>query len=201
MFFRYFILITITTFSLFSQKTELAGFSSGKCLSFIVIAGETNINNFEFTMDFGDRGLVINSENKKFGSSGKERDYYEISVPVKNFESNNKLIYKDFLELLKADEYPFVVIGIPYNQLNRILSGETNEIPEIKITIAGVTNYYKVPGLTDVCTPESRYINGEKTIRLTDFNLNPPEKFQGLIKVKDNVIINFGFVFLFENNI
>jgi hypothetical protein len=186
---------------LFSQQKELISLSDKSCLSFINITGNTNINNFEFKMDFSTNGDVVKSHEIVNVSDREKSEIFEIFIPVKNFETNNKLIYRDFLELLQAEKYPEIIIGIPYSQLQKFLSGQSDSISEMRITIAGVTRKYNIPGLVSSCPAGNLFINGIKNIKLTDFNLDPPEKFQGLIKVKNQVKINFGFVLLSQTNV
>ena len=43
------------------------------------------------------------------------------------------------------------------------------------------------------------YFSGELNIKLTDFDLIPPEKFLGMIKVQDDVSIFFNILFVIKN--
>lgn len=43
------------------------------------------------------------------------------------------------------------------------------------------------------CKYGNKIIHGEKTVKLTDFKLDPPVKSFGLIKVKNELNINFEF--------
>ena len=168
------------------------------CSNFIYISGNTNINHFNFDMEFpGQQAFIVD---KQADQRNKKNDDYKISIPVKKFNTSNKLIYNDFLTLLKANQYPKIIIGISYDQLQDFINGKSVANPRINITIAGVTNTYSIPCYITSCTRSNVYITGSKNIKLTDFNLDPPEKFQGLIKVKDEVLINFGFVFLLQSN-
>lgn len=180
-----------------AQEELLAYKPDAVCRNYLNITGNTNINRFEFRLDFPshkifpvDDAHVISEQN---------RDTYEIPLPVKHFEANNQLIYHDFLELVKANLYPLIIIGIGYEQLQDFLDGEDYTVQNIKITLAGVTREYPVSFVVDSCAGDLIYISGYKNIKLTDFNIEPPEKFQGLVKVKDDLLINFGFVFLFRN--
>ena len=78
------------------------------------------------------------------------------------------------------------------------LNSETYTDQPIQITIAGVTREYHVFCLVNSCSDNLIYVSGYRYIKLTDFNLDPPKKFQGLVKVKDEVLINFGFVFSYK---
>ena len=179
-------------------KLYMSSANPSVCTGFIFIAGNTNVNRFEFDMEFNQR-QVIAFDKVNHGSYGSR--YIEIPIPVKNFHSNNLLIYNDFLKLLDAETYPYIKISIGYEQLNQFINGTNNTIPKIGITIAGVEKNYTIACRIVPCETGYIYVTGTKNIRLTDFNLNPPEKFQGLIKVRDEVIINFGFIFLIQHTV
>ncbi len=196
----FFVLILLNPFQLFGQQKLLASNSNtAVCDNYINISGNTNVNRFQFDFEFS-RPVKFVVENK-FNIVDENESIFEIPIPVRNFRSDNQLIYHDFLTLLKAEEYPRIIIGISYPQLNDFLTGiSSSAVPQIRITIAGVSRTYRVPCFVSSCTGREVYVTGIRGIRLSDFNLDPPEKFQGLIKVKDEVIINFGFVFSFQNN-
>ncbi len=141
-----------------------------KCNSFVEISGSTNINQFEFTLEYAaNQAFVINEPIDTININ----DYYKISIPVRSLETKNKLIYNDFLKLLKADQYPDITIEIPYVHLNRIFSGIACTDHEIKINIAGFVNSYVIPSTSSHCKDGKIYISGTEKIRLSDFHLTP----------------------------
>lgn len=190
-------LFTLMPLSLFSQDDLLAYVPGSICKNYINIVGNTNLNQFVFTLDFP-LHQIFSVDNSRL-SSRKNAGLYEIPLPVEGFEASNQILYRDFLTLLKANLYPSIIIGIGYHQLLDFLEGENYTVQNIKITLAGVTREYPVSCIVSSCSENLVYITGYKNIKLTDFNIKPPEKFQGLIKVNNDVMINFGFVFLFRN--
>ncbi len=42
---------------------------------------------------------------------------------------------------------------------------------------------------------KTKKFNGEKSICLSDFNIDAPEKFMGMIKVQDEIQVNFEILF------
>ena len=182
---------------LFSQDDFLAFVPGSICRNHINIVGNTNLSRFEFRLDFP-RHQIFSVESTSLNSS-LNAGLYEIPLPLKSFEASNQHLYRDFLMLLKANLHPKIIIGIGYNQLLEFLEGENYTVQNIKITLAGVTKEYPVSCIVNLCSDNLVYITGYKDIKLTDFNIDPPEKFQGLIKVENKVMINFGFVFLFRN--
>jgi hypothetical protein len=158
------------------------GDESGVCSGYIYVEGRTNINHFVFT----NRLSLLNLYDTSF---------IEIPVPITEFKTRNPVMHREFLELLNANKYPFIQIGIKYPSLERIYVERENTAPRFEITLAGVTNDYSIPCRVMNCTDDYVYLLGSKEINLTDFNIHPPEKFQGMVKVDNSVLINFGIVF------
>lgn len=119
--------------------------------------------------------------------------FYEIRIPVKNFRANNHFDYKDFLDLIKASEYPYITIQIRTNQFQEFYDYGKSYYPRLKISIAGVTRPVPVECTVIKCSFGERIISGNKNLKLTDFKLDPPIKSLGLIKVKNELNINFEF--------
>jgi hypothetical protein len=158
-------------------------------VSYLNIFGKTNLNSFEFYL--GD-----NSESPIAGidpATGTMQKA-DVNIPVRRLKTENKYMYSDFLALLKEPEYPYISIGIDENSLQSENESSPVISPIVDITIAGITNQYTIK-----CDVEnefsSKMIKGETKIRLTDFNIQPPTKMLGLVKVKDEIDINFGILF------
>lgn len=168
------------------------GDESGICSGYIYVEGRTNINHFVFTNQLSSLNLY---ERTTGAEQGIDSSVVEIPVPLSEFRTRNPVMYREFLELLDANKYPFIQIGIKYPSLERIYVERENTVPRFEITLAGVTNDYSIPCRVMNCTDDYVYLLGSKEINLTDFNIHPPEKFQGMVKVDNIVLINFGIVF------
>jgi hypothetical protein len=184
---------------LLSQNDLLAYEPTGTCSNYINITGSTNVNRFEFRLAFPlHQVFSVDPSDLK---DQYNQDMYKIYLPAKSFKADNQLILRDFLTLIKADLHPDIIIGVGYSQLLDFHLGNNPEIQYVRITLAGVTKVYPVAFLADVCSDNLVYVRGHKNIRLTDFGIQPPEKFLGLVKVENEVLINFGFVFMFGSEI
>jgi hypothetical protein len=170
-----------------------AGSGATEYESYISIKGSSNINNFQLVNQspnlekFDIRDLINNA--------GNSDTYERIQVDVKEFICRNKFLCEDFQELLSASEFPYIYIYIkrrdfPGNQK----VGEVFNL-QTKITIAGVTRNYTIPCRIVPFDNSGFELTGSKYIALTDFNLNPPKKVFGAIKVNNDVFINFGLRF------
>jgi len=185
------ILFTFIQFSGFGQNKQLSDYNPDIINNYIRISGETNINHFQLYQDLQ---RTINIHTKLM----KEEDSFAVNsiiipVSVKSFRTANNMVYRDFLELVKGHQYPFIFISIPQKEMEKILRKRNGASPEIKITLAGNEKAYEVNCQINSVSENSVFLRGMQEIKLTDFKLQPPVKSLGLIKVKNTVIITFGF--------
>ena len=157
---------------------------------FIDIIVESNVNRLVFSYPLNEISMYDTGE-AIYGNEDAET--VNIIVPVKDFRCSNKIAFKDFLTLLKADQYPNLTIAIPQKVLMYYDNDESVTLHNITINIAGVLKKYDI-----ICRAENRnskdyILIGMIKIRLNDLKIEPPEKYFGLVKIKDEVIVKFGF--------
>jgi len=179
--------------SVFSQQKELVASDMETCNSYILISGESNINQFNFTYDLHRHILVKASDRLK--DSGQ----YELVLPIKDFKANNPLMYDDFLQMMKENQYPRIIIGIPKDQLISLEQQSNTICPNMSITIADITRTYKIDCSLINCS-ENILLIGSQKIMLSDFKLKPPEKLYGLVKVNDEITVNFSIILTFTRS-
>lgn len=181
-----------------SQETDLIENEYNTCAGYIQISGTSNINNFKLTSPLSPVNLEDSINIKRINL---DSPVIEVHIPIKDFRTSNPLIYKDFIKFLKAESYPFIIIGIKYQTLDNIYQKSLKKYFQLEITMTGITQEYSVAYETSTCYNEYIFIQGLKKIKLSDFNLKPPEKLKGLIKVNNNLLINFGFLYNCNNNL
>jgi hypothetical protein len=187
----YFLLLT--HFSLFAQplikrdKTE-----NHYQLSNILIEGETNINGFAFS--FNNSKITINPTTEKLDKASQSNDIIEFFIPVRAFRGSNYLMEGDFRDLLKANEYPMVKVGIEKKNLNSIVSETNNSKIYFYLTIAGVTKLISGEYLINLCNKDEIILQGTSNVKLTDFCIVPPKKMLGVLQVKDVIFIKFDII-------
>jgi hypothetical protein len=156
-----------------------------KCDNYIKIEGSTNVNHFFFEQIFNKKKELIENRDR----SG---EILKLKIPVHDFNPSNPMMYSDFLELIKASEYPYIDITIFFEKINLPAGPPETVVPKIKIGLAGESRTYQIPGQIQDCRKDSLHLNGKVSISLKDFNLKPPTKFMGMVKVNNEVFINFG---------
>ncbi len=186
------ILILMIPAATFAQKAGVVSYAPEDCTGYIDINGETNLSNFHLSQVLDNR-LYLNIEDTHWSRTADSSSMTEMHIPVKQFSTTNPLLYHDFLELLKVEEHPEIIIRIPKDQLENVFYGSRAVDPKISITLAGTTHTYRIRCQVNSCNGRNIFLRGEKEVKLTDFNIDPPVKSLGLIRVKNEVIINFGF--------
>jgi hypothetical protein len=171
-------------------QAELTALNTS-CNNYIRINGSTNINTFSLDQ-FVPEDIICGTGNSRWIRLPDE-EVYLIRVPVRNFHTSNKLVYRDFLALIDVQEHPYISIFMEEAEFQKLLHDKRFSMPRIGITVAGHTRYYNIPCRVSNCLDGKIAVSGHKTLKLTDFKLAPPEKTLGLIKVHDELNINFEF--------
>jgi hypothetical protein len=153
---------------------------SDACGNFLIIEGESNINRFSFSFATrpDDPATSFNYRSLHNGT--------EIMIPVREFEASNPHMYSDFLMKLHEKEFPYISIKFP-------------DLTKVLITIAGVTKQYSIDCSLLNCG-DHLSISGSEMVRLSDFHISPPEKLNGLIKVKDEITVSFSIILNFTSD-
>lgn len=162
------------------------------CVSFLVINGTSNINKFSFTYVTP----LVPKDDK--ASKGADEERIDLVIPVQLFKPSNPIMYKDFLNLLNAKEYPYLKISLLTADLYRERNSEMPQNEKISVTIAGVTREYTVNCILDHCNG-NLILNGMQAVRLSDFGLKAPVRLVGLVKVHNEIDVSFGFIINFTD--
>lgn len=160
------------------------------CDNYLHIRGESNVNQFSF---------IFNSVPRYIPSDDTEGDTMEIDIPVKKFEASNPMMYRDFLELMKENKHPNISVSFSRKELESAIRDRSQPCPEVRITIAGISRIYVVDCMLEKCSG-NYYLKGTEVVKLSDFNLKPPERLLGLVKVNNEIDVNFGFIITFTEN-
>ena len=187
----YYFLISIVTFSVYSQTTVAVDLHRS---SYLTINGTTNILSFKLFQ----KGEDLLTKTFTITATENQNRLYvsqnQITIPVNKFNSENKMALRDFLKLIKSTDYPELLIQLNYledntNNNKKFSTGNAS----INITITGVTKQYTIP-ITSYQTGEFYSIDGKKKINIQDFGLNPPVEMMGFIKVSEWINIDFHFI-------
>ncbi len=114
-----------------------------------------------------------------------------LEVPVEAIKSEHNGMDSKTYDALKKKEYPTIKFDL--TKIDKIADNTVSASG--KLTIAGNTrdvnmtvHYQELPGNKIV-------FKGEKNIKMTDFNVDPPSALMGTIKSGDEVTVKFETVF------
>lgn len=152
----------------------------------LTIKVSSNINSFILTYQDTTPSPIWQQNNGKTNS-------IIVTIPVTNIKGKNKMMTEDLNKMLQSQQHPQIQITVP--DYTRTTTNENSNInPEIPIllTITGKELLYTIPINIDTNSTNTSTINGAISFKLSDFGITPPEKYFGLIKVKNEVIVKFG---------
>lgn len=175
------------------KSTSVANYS----LKEMSITGHTNVNSF-FLKYSGSDVVKSSASNNDVGDTGKRN--LIISIPVKSFVFSNNLMRKDFFKMLKADEYTEIPIQLKEVKDLNGLKDNTQESVTVDITLAGVTKTVFLSCRISKMESGGYLLSGTKLLLLTDFDISPPSKFLGMVKVNNEIKIDFDFKLDLGNN-
>ncbi len=160
------------------------------CVSYLIIMGESNVNRFSFTFINPSPDQVSNPRNNLLWNGT------ELFIPVKEFEASNPHMYKDFLSQMQESRFPYISIRFIDFSTEKYTDSVSHLKYNVGITLAGVTREYAIDCELVSCGNNST-IKGAEMLKLTDFNIPPPQKLNGLIKVRDEISVSFSLMINF----
>ena len=185
---RFFSVILLVLLTGFSTRSDRAEDFPVKIInnSTLHIYGTTNVNTFNCVLNFENVNSIVQTSytlrnNRLFFENT------ELKLDNSCFDCGNNMMNKDFLEMLDSDNHPYITFQLKEVVVNPKQKDEIYAFASI--TLAGKTKLYSIP-LT-LKKIESIKAVGCLSIKLTDFELEPPKKVLGLIVVNDEIDINF----------
>lgn len=157
--------------------------------STLYIKGTSNVNTF--VCNYGIAALE-RKVNISYRKAGTVITFDNAVLKLKNsgFDCGGKMINKDFHELLKSDDHPYISL-----ELQKFIKHDYGYTAYVIIEIAGKKNNYAIP--VKQSASQGKY-SGKMDVKITDFGLMPPKKMMGMIVVHESIEIHFDFDLLIE---
>lgn len=158
--------------------------------SSLSILGTTNVN--KFSCLYCDE-LFTYSRNVRFDK--EENTFYFDQATLKlnstTFDCGIRQMNKDFQELLNAEKYPHLTLKL---QEAKLMPGARPD--EGRLMVACMLNLSGIERLISFPVSYSREdqvlnCTGEAVIYLPNFNIEPPTKMMGLVKVEEKISVHF----------
>lgn len=161
------------------------------CSGYIKILGSTNLNSFELEYSFGDNPVffAVSDEGSPVRSS-------ILNIPVEEFRGQSPVMERDFYALVKSERYPEIIIRFHGIRDSSLEAGKN--IVKVGITMAGITHEYDILCAVRTKRTGDICLTGKKSIKITDFRLDPPVKFFGIVKMGEYIDVDFSVNFMTE---
>jgi polyisoprenoid-binding protein YceI len=164
-----------------SQNIKLTGDNNA-----VKVSGTSTLHDWEMELTTFD--ATANLETRDDGS-------YTISSARFSANANDLVSEKSMMtnkahEALKADKQP----EIKFEQTGMLEIAGNQDDPDTiagNLTIAGKTKPVEIALKTNVNSQKEVSVSGETTLKMTDFDMEPPTVMFGTIKTTDEVTISF----------
>lgn len=153
------------------------------------VHGKTNVNQFTCNIDqyvAYDTIICVGDPLKPVKLSGA------LQLDVFSFDCHSRMITKDFRKTIKAEKYPLLSIRFLSLESMPVLLNKTEFIKGwVEIELAGVVKKFQLNYSFLKATSGVIQLNGERRFSFSDFNLSPPKKLGGMIKINDAFDVKF----------
>ena len=158
----------------------------------LTIQGSTNVNDFTCEIAYSTgKDTLQYIENNSTQDLRFTRS--RMSIPIRSFDCGSKPISKDFWKTLKSESHPNMELNfISLGNLDR--KDKSNIKGVVEITLAGITTRYAICYQVSLKDNGDILLKGMRSVSFSDFQLDPPEKLKGLIKVKEVLNVEFNLL-------
>ena len=165
----------------------------------LIISGKTNVSSFQcVSLYTGNDTLVL-----KEGGIGT-KPFFEkgmVALEATAFDCGLKVMTSDFKNTIKATENPYITIYfISFERVPVYTNSKDQFKGKLKISLGGITKPFDVD-----CTIEAKsngliHLKGGRNFVFKDFNLEAPTRMMGLVRVDENLDVNFHLVLKLDPN-
>ncbi|MCF1192074.1 YceI family protein [Mangrovimonas sp. AS39] len=188
------IILILVSVLCFKSLVDDKGFNEATYLiserSELKIIGSTNVNKFTCAYDMS---RVETKQRVNFRQENDKLVFTNTDLILKStaFDCGSKMINKDFNKLMQTDVFPDIslkLIEITKENIEHHVVYTTMDV-----TICNRTKRYKVP--VNISDSVKLGVKGNLRINITDYELEAPKKAMGMIKVCNDIDIDFNLFF------
>lgn len=191
------LIFNLVFISLVTPKEEVINWKITSA-SLLEILGTTNISKFQCE-NYSNSGTEYLTQRLTANHGEVGQWNGEVLIKSTNFDCNNSLLTKDFKKTIEVDQYPTIKVKFLSLTKGSKTSNQANLTGEVEITLVGISKKYPISCMFLAKNGDTALFSGERKILLSDFNIEPPVKFLGAVKVQDSVMVNFSLVLENQN--
>jgi len=188
---KYYILYFLLGMSGYTSTTKVNEVWIIKSSSSLEVDGSTNINNFS---------CKIHSYNQTdtlyFSPKDKTLKHIKVDgklkINVADFDCKHKVMTKDLQKTLQAQKYPYMIVKfLNFSDMPSSPISNSLTTGDVEIELAGVKKTFQVQYAIHKTNHQNIELIGTRGVNFSDFNLKPPSKLGGTIKVKNELQVEF----------
>lgn len=163
------------------------------------IEGRSNINEFECQANqyFAEASLIDNDDPIEFESEEQEQVFLQVEIRVDGFECGKSRMNRDLQDALKSSEFPEITFMFAGAEILEMPSSHDQAFQlEVKgsLTVAGNSRDILFNARAYFLESHKVRAIGNTTIKMSDFDVEPPTALMGLIKADDELSVNFDLI-------
>lgn len=157
--------------------------------SSLTVNGSTNVNKFQ--CDIINYSLPDTITCVKAAKAQTLPMNGKLKLDIESFDCHNRMMTSDLRKTLKYKDFPKLTIKfISINSFPNF-KNPTKISGLVDIGLAGVVKRYDISYLFTIDNSNMVHLKGDRAVTFTDFNLSPPSKLGGVIKAKDELLVEF----------
>ncbi len=112
-----------------------------------------------------------------------------LNVMIRWFNCEQQVMTKEMYRTLKEKERPRMTIQLV--NVGRFTKHGQKVLGVVDVNMAGVTKRFEI--MFQVSYPDKNHLtfSGIRQLNFSDFNLKPPNKLAGLVKVEEEILVRF----------
>ncbi len=185
-------LLVVFSLSLAAKSKEVLRHWNVTSASYLQIDGTTNINSFQCGSAYQSGNDMIR---ERWDTSNEKWEIFgSIYLEVDNFDCNNRVMNNDFKNTLDYSNHPEIKVEF-IDLKERHVKGNTRMAEGwVAITIVGKTQKYYVKSELEFLDDYYSILRGKQAFNFSDFDLSPPQKGLGLVRVNDELTVSFELI-------
>jgi len=164
------------------------------------IDGRTNVNPFKCHIPqyVGKDTLVLQE------GGNKSKPVFvkgSVSLDAASFDCGMAMMTSDFCKTIKSQSYPAIVIEfLMFERAPSYSVKEERFKGVLNISLGGTTNIFEVDCTIEMMPSGLIRLKGDRDFKFSDFQLEPPTRMFGLVRVEDSLKVSFNLVLKLDNN-
>lgn len=161
------------------------------------VAGTSTLHDWESSVTKVNASATIDMESSKLQAIKS----LNVTIPVKSIESpKGRIMDNKTYDALKSDKYPNITFRLSKASISGAETGKPKVSATGRLTIAGTTKTVNLYATGKTDSSGNITFTGSKSLKMTDYNMDPPTALMGTIKTGDEVTVSYQLTLASKGN-